>query len=97
MLDRSLQSEPDQTHVTAEQSSAELFRAVSSLGRRGADDERGALNHLTPERVTAAARLVARGGSRSRCLSWPLNTTAAPDNPQPAEHRMTAWGDHEPR
>jgi kynurenine formamidase len=92
MLDRSLQSGSDQTHVTAEQFAA-LFRAVSNWGKWGADDERGALNHLTPERVTAAARLVSEGIAVS--LSWPLNTTAAPDNPQPAEHRMTAWGDHE--
>jgi kynurenine formamidase len=93
MLDRSLQSESDQTHVTAEQFAA-LFRAVSNWGKWGADDERGALNHITPEHVAAAARLVRDGISVT--LGWPLNTTAAADNPQPAEHRMTAWGEHQP-
>ena len=33
----------------------ELFERVSNWGRWGADDERGALNYLTPERVAAAA------------------------------------------
>jgi kynurenine formamidase len=92
MLDRRLQSESDHTHVTSEQFVA-LFRAVSNWGKWGADDERGALNHITPERVAAAARLVREGITVT--LSWPLNTTAAADNPQPAEHRMTAWGEHE--
>lgn len=75
--------------VTSEQFEA-LFRAVSTWGRWGGDDERGALNHLTPERVAAAAALVQAGISVT--LSHPLDTTAAADNPEPAEHRMTAWG-----
>jgi hypothetical protein len=29
-------------------------------------------------------------------LSWPLNTTAAADNPRPADHHMTAWGGDDP-
>ena len=36
----------------------ELFEAVSNWGRWDADDERGALNELTADRVAAAARLV---------------------------------------
>jgi kynurenine formamidase len=79
--------------VTAEQFEA-LFRAVSTWGRWGDDDERGALNHLTPERVAAAAGLVRDGISVT--LSHPLDTTAAADNPEPAEHRMTMWGGSEP-
>ena len=38
-----------------------LFEAVSTWGRWGAEDERGALNYLTPARVLAATRLVRRG------------------------------------
>ena len=68
----------------------ELFRTVSTWGRWGEDDERGALNHLTPERVVAAAGLVRDGLTIT--LSRPLNTTLAPDNPRPADHHMTAFG-----
>ena len=72
----------------------ELFRAVSTWGRWGEDDERGTLNHLTPERVAAAARLVREGITVT--LSWPLNTRPAADNPEPADHHMTLWGGDEP-
>jgi kynurenine formamidase len=74
----------------AEISAAEfrdLFERVSNWGRWGPDDERGALNYLTPERVAAAAALVSRG--RTISLSRPLNTEREPDNPEPADHRMT--------
>lgn len=83
----------DRDHVSAEQFD-ELFRALSSWGRWGEDDERGALNHLTPERVAAAARLVRDGITVT--LSWPLNTTPAADNPHPAEHRMIPVGGEGP-
>jgi kynurenine formamidase len=69
----------------------ELFEAVSNWGRWGPDDERGALNHLTPERVVAAAALVRSG--RTISLSLPLNTHAGIDNPEPADHHMTLMGD----
>src|SRR5919201_6765038 len=65
----------------------ELFERVSNWGRWGPDDERGALNHLTPERVAAASSLVRDG--RTVSLSRPLNTEREPDNPEPADHRMT--------
>ncbi len=65
----------------------ELFERVSSWGRWGPDDERGALNYLSPERVAATAGLVTSG--RSISLSRPLNTEREPDNPEPADHRMT--------
>jgi kynurenine formamidase len=77
----------DRDHVSAEQFD-ELFRALSTWGRWGEDDERGALNHLTSERVAGAARLVRDGITVT--LSWPLNTSPAADNPHPAEHRMLA-------
>jgi kynurenine formamidase len=64
----------------------ELFRSLSSWGRWGESDDRGALNHLTPERVVEAARLVRDGITVT--LSLPMNTAAAVDNPEPAVHYM---------
>jgi kynurenine formamidase len=72
----------------------ELFERVSNWGRWGPDDERGALNYLTPERAAAATDL-ARDG-RTVSLSRPLNTEREPDNPEPADHRMTMLGDDGP-
>ena len=69
---------------------AALFRDLNARGRWGDDDERGALNHITPERITAGARLVRQGITIS--LGWPLNSVPAPDNRRPAEHRMTDLG-----
>ncbi len=66
---------------------AALFESVQTWGRWGADDELGALNLLTEDRVAAAARLVRSGVVVS--LSLPLNTTTAPDCPTPADVRMT--------
>ena len=63
-----------------------LFRAMSTWGQWGENDQRGALNELTPERVAAAAQLVRDGVSVS--LSLPLNTQGSADNPAPAVHRM---------
>ncbi len=68
-----------------------LFEAVSNWGRWGADDQRGALNYLTADRVAAAARLVRSGETVT--LSLPLNTRHAPDNPEPADHWMTMLSD----
>ncbi|MDH6135695.1 kynurenine formamidase [Kitasatospora sp. MAA4] len=53
-----------------------------------ADPERGALAALTRARVAAAAALVRSG--RTVALGAPVETAAGPDNPDPAEHRMTA-------
>jgi kynurenine formamidase len=74
-------------HVSAAEFES-LFRAVSTWGRWGEHDQRGALNELTRERVAAAARLVRDGVSVS--LSLPLNTQTAADNPEPAVHRMAS-------
>ena len=69
----------------------ELFDAVSNWGRWGEDDDRGALNHLTPERVAAAAGLVRSGVTVT--LSQPLRTDARIDMPEPADHHMTMLTD----
>lgn len=67
-----------------------LFRSLRRWNEWGADDERGALNMLTPERVAAAATLVREGITTT--LSLPLNTHAGQHNPIPADHHMTAVG-----
>lgn len=55
-------------------------------GRWGSDDERGALNLITPEKRRAAAGLVRTGEAIS--LSRPLPTSPGPTNPHPALHHM---------
>jgi kynurenine formamidase len=68
-----------------------LFQAVCTWGHWGEEDERGALNELTPDRIVAAARLVRTGETVT--LSLPVNTHGGVDNPRPAEHRMTQGHD----
>jgi kynurenine formamidase len=64
-----------------------LFETVRSWGRWGPDDELGALNLLTPDRVAQAAGLVRSGVVVS--LSLPMSTGISPDCPNPAEFHMT--------
>jgi kynurenine formamidase len=68
-----------------------LFQAVSNWGRWSEHPERGALNHLTPDRVAAAARLVRSGVTVT--LSLPLNTEERLDSPKPVDHHMTMLPD----
>jgi kynurenine formamidase len=68
-----------------------LFDAVSTWGRWGERDQGGALHHLDPGHVVAAARLVQEGVTVT--LSLPLNTQAAAHNPKPAVHHMTMLPD----
>ena len=81
------------TELNAEEFTA-LFDAVSNWGRWGAEDERGALNHLIAERVAAAARLVRSGHTVT--LARPLDTRPGAANPEPAEHRMTLLAEAQP-
>jgi hypothetical protein len=53
--------------------------------------ERGALNHLTPARIAAAARFVQSGATVT--LSQVLRTEARIDVPTPADHHMTMLTD----
>jgi len=83
------------TRVT-EARAAEIFEATKRWGRWGADDERGALNLLTPERALRARGLV-RTGQVVSC-GRELAVDPAPDNPRPALHHMLVAGDvAEPR
>ena len=76
-----------------EQEFKELFARVSNWGAFAERPERGALNHLTPERVVAAARLVRTGVTVT--LSLPLDTEDRIDNPEPADHHMTMLTDQD--
>ena len=69
----------------------ELFDSVSNWGRWPDDGGRGALNHLTPDRIAAAARLVKTGVTVT--LSQTLPTEARIDVPVPADHHMTMLTD----
>jgi kynurenine formamidase len=83
-------SAPATVDMTASEFRA-LFSSVSNWGRWGAHAARGALNHLTPERVLAATALVRSGITVT--LSLPLSTEARMDSPEPADHHMTMLPD----
>ncbi|PQO24204.1 cyclase [Rhodobacteraceae bacterium WD3A24] len=61
-------------------------------GRWGDDDERGAGNLLTPERVAAAAGLVGRGDVYPLGLPIGARTTPVPPNRPGPQHYMTRDG-----
>lgn len=68
-----------------------LFGRVSNWNRWGADDERGALNHIGPAEIRAAAAEVREG--RTVSLSREFPTRPGPENPWPAQHHMLIGGD----
>ena len=68
-----------------------LFDRCSNWGRWGPDDERGALNLITPEKRIRAAGLVREGVTVS--CSHPINTVGDAENVSPANHFMTRAGD----
>lgn len=69
-----------------------LFESIKSWDQyTPATIERGALNYITPEVITAAASLVKSGEVVSMALPW--NTVTGPDNHKPALHYMTEMGD----
>jgi kynurenine formamidase len=74
-----------------EQDLDRLYEACKNWGRWGADDERGALNHLTDSHRAAAARLVTDGVAVS--LARNLAVEASPTVPHPAQHHMLTAGD----
>jgi kynurenine formamidase len=68
-----------------------LYETLKTWGQWGGDDERGALNHLTPARRRAAATTVHDGLSVS--LARDLLTEPSPENAHPVRHHMLAAGD----
>src|SRR5229473_2327012 len=71
-----------------------VFEKISNWGRWGKDDQRGALNFITPQKRAAAARLAQTGEIVS--LAQPLSTQTALDNPQPVQHMMLHAGSPAP-
>lgn len=64
-----------------------LYLRLRQVPRWGPADRRGALNHLTAERVLAAAAEIRLG--RTVSLAAPIETRETPDDPAPAVHEMT--------
>ena len=62
-----------------------LYERLRGHARWGNDDRRGALNHITPARLVAAASEVRIGGPVT--LAAPLAGSAA-DNPEPGARHM---------
>ena len=62
-----------------------LYERLRGQSQWGASDRRGALNHITPERLAAAAGEVRAG--RSVTMAAPLASNA-PDNPEPGARHM---------
>jgi kynurenine formamidase len=62
-----------------------LYEKLRGQAQWGSADRRGALNHITPARLLAAASAVTFG--QSVTLAAPLAASAA-DNPEPATHHM---------
>jgi kynurenine formamidase len=79
------------TDRVTEARAAEIFATTKRWGRWGDDDERGALNLLTPERARRAAALATEGTVVS--CGRRLAVSPAADNPRPAEHHMLVAGD----
>jgi kynurenine formamidase len=79
------------TRLTADEVKA-TFEKVCNWGRWGKEDERGALNFITPQKRVAGARLAQAGEIVS--LSLPLSTKTSPENPQPVQHMMLHVGPH---
>jgi kynurenine formamidase len=67
------------------------FESVKNWGRWGPQDERGALNFITPAARAAAAALVKDGEAVSCSLEFPV--APGPENPTPAQHHMVLGGD----
>jgi kynurenine formamidase len=63
-----------------------LYLRLREVPRWGPADRRGALNHLTPDRVRAAAGEIRLG--RTVSLAAPIETRLTPDDPAPAIHEM---------
>jgi kynurenine formamidase len=66
---------------------AALYQRLRQVPAWGPADRRGALNHLTPARVVAAAGEIRLG--RTVTLAAPIETRLTPDQPEPAVHTMT--------
>jgi kynurenine formamidase len=67
----------------------DLYQRLRRMSKWGAADRRGALNYISAADVVAAASDVWRG--RAVSLGAPVESSAAPDNPEPCLHQMTSF------
>jgi kynurenine formamidase len=67
------------------------LRDRRNWGRWGADDQRGAINLITPEKRVRAAQLVKSGRSVSLSRDFPV--IPGRGNPMPAQHFVRTFGD----
>ena len=63
-------ADPRREPVLTEEEVRETSERLRAWGRWGADDQAGTLNHVTPEDIVAAARLVRRGAVFSLALPF---------------------------
>lgn len=75
--------------LDSDQSLAAYLREHRNWGRWGQDDQRGAMNLLTPGKLIEAASCVRTGNSISLSRTFP--STAGPQNPRPAQHHLGTW------
>ncbi|MCZ6675130.1 MAG: cyclase family protein [Verrucomicrobia bacterium] len=68
-----------------------MIEELSNWGRWGVDDQKGALNLITPQKRKEAAALVKDGISVS--LARDVLKKIAPDNPRPFMHTMVVFGE----
>jgi len=68
----------------------DMVDELSNWDRRGANDELGAINLITPDKRRQAAKLVREGISVS--IARDVETEIAADNPKPFEHTMLSGG-----
>ena len=64
---------------------------LRNWGRWGDDDQRGTLNHLSPEKTLQAVNLVSEGVTVS--CARPVDFKASIDVPRPPQHFMVSAGD----
>ena len=69
----------------------EVFESVKNWGRWGPEDERGALNLITPTKVREGAAAARAGEMVSCARELPVQSNA--ENPNPALHMMIRAGD----
>jgi kynurenine formamidase len=66
----------------------DLYQRLKRTSKWGATDRRGALNYISAADVVAAASDVWRG--RAVSLGAPVESSVAPDNPEPCLHQLTS-------
>jgi kynurenine formamidase len=79
-------------HIPTKDEVLSYLRDRNNWGRWGADDQKGAINLITPAKRAQAAATVRSGRAVSLSREWPK--TPGPGNPNPAQH-WTRWFERE--